>query len=56
LAKLKDVPESVQRLSEAGQKAMYEVWSRLGLTIELHEDRQWGLLVGEPARLDGDSD
>ena len=52
LAKLKDVPESVERLSEAGQKAMYGIWSRLGLTIELHDDRQWGLLVGEPTWLD----
>jgi hypothetical protein len=42
------MPSAEERLCEAGQKAVYEIWRRLGVTIDLHDDRQWGMKVDDP--------
>lgn len=33
-----------------GRDAILEIWRRLGLTVEEHDDRQWALWVDEPLR------
>ena len=48
LEPLSKMPAAEERLCEAGQKAVYEIWRRLGVTIELHDNRQWGMNVDDP--------
>jgi hypothetical protein len=48
LEPLSKMPSAEERLCEAGQKAVYEIWRRLGVPIDLHDDRQWGMKVDDP--------
>jgi hypothetical protein len=43
-------PAAEERMVSSGEAAIVDIWSRLGLTLVDHPNREWGLLVGEPTR------
>jgi hypothetical protein len=55
LPTLRSMPASEERLWVAGQEAVYEIWKRLGVTIQPHDDGRWGILVQAPTWADGRS-
>lgn len=50
LAPLAEVAEFEESVVSAGSGAIFEIWHRLGLTIEDRPGRQWSLWVNEPLR------
>ena len=47
---LDDFAEMDRRVGDAGERALLEMWEKLGMTVEIRHDRSYALWISEPAR------